>query len=139
LCGLKYYVAAAHALRRPGKAVLDLGCGTGVLGEACRCVESGGLVTVLEPDLARLEVTSDVLAPGAGWLSGVAHPVVGGELWRLVEEAGCQVLDRVEELSVWRSLATLESVTGFPASVDRAVAVGPLGAGVAQSWVEEQR
>ena len=73
-----------------------------VLGEACRCVESGGLVTVLEPDLARLEVTSDVLAPGAGWLSGVAHPVVGGELWRLVEEAGCQVLDRVEELSVWR-------------------------------------
>ena len=110
-----------------------------VLGEACRCVESGGLVTVLEPDLARLEVTSDVLAPGAGWLSGVAHPVVGGERWRLVEEAGCQVLDRVEELSVWRSLATLESVTGFPASVDRAVAVGPLGAGVAQSWVEEQR
>ena len=29
LCGLKYYVAAAHPLRRPGKAVLDLGCGTG--------------------------------------------------------------------------------------------------------------
>jgi hypothetical protein len=80
-----------------------------------------------------------VLAPGAGWLSGVARPVVGGERWRLVEEAGCQVLDRVEELSVWRSLATLESATGFPASVDRAVAAGRLGARLAQRWVEEQR
>ena len=56
-------------------------------------------MTVLEPDLASQEVTSDALAPGAGWLSGVAHPVVGVERWRLVEEAGCQVLDRVEELS----------------------------------------
>ena len=208
LWGLKHYVAAAHALRRPTKPVLDLGSGTGhdlallesfglraigvepretmlaaarsrdrsrrgrlvqavgealpfsdgafggcriervlihvaepapVLRETCRCVERGGLVTVLEPDWLRLEVTSDVLPPGVGWLSGVAHPGVGGELWRLVEEAGCQVLDRVEELSVWRSLATLERVTGFPASVDRAVAGGRLGARVAQRWVEEQR
>jgi SAM-dependent methyltransferase len=29
LCGLKHYVAAAHALRYPTKPVLDLGCGTG--------------------------------------------------------------------------------------------------------------
>ena len=40
---------------------------------------------------------------------------------------------------MWRSLATLERVTGFPASVDRAVAGGRLGARVAQRWVEEQR
>jgi SAM-dependent methyltransferase len=122
LCGLKHYVAAAHALRRPAKPVLDLGCGpghdlalresfglramgvdpsetmlaaalgrgqghhgglvralgealpfsdgafggcrlervlihvaepAGVLREACGCVVSGGLVTVLEPDCQR--------------------------------------------------------------------------------------
>jgi SAM-dependent methyltransferase len=111
---------------------------TAVLREARRCVERDGLVTVLEPDHLRLEIASDVLPANAGWLSGVAHPGVGGELWPLIEEAGCQVLDRVEELSVWRSLATLEHVAGFPASVDRAVAAGRLGAAVARRWVEEQ-
>ncbi len=40
---------------------------------------------------------------------------------------------------MWRSLATLEHVAGFPASVDRAVAAGRPGARVAQRWVEEQR
>jgi hypothetical protein len=40
---------------------------------------------------------------------------------------------------VWRSLATLERVAGFPASVERAVAAGRVDRGDADHWVVEQR
>jgi hypothetical protein len=110
-----------------------------VLREMLRCVRSGGLITVFEPDLERLEVASDVLEPAAGWLTGVRHPEVGAALWRLVEEAGCEVLDRVEERSVWRSLRALELVARFPDSVDRAVVAGRVKEADARRWVQEQR
>jgi len=110
-----------------------------VLGEALRCVEAGGLVTVCEPDWASLRVSSEVLSDDAGWLTSAKHPDVGARLWEMLEEQGCDVLDRVEELSVWRSLARLERVAGFPAAVDRAVAGGRVGRTDADRWVEEQR
>jgi SAM-dependent methyltransferase len=89
-----------------------------VLAEVVRCVRPGGLSIVFEPDWAAFRVTSDVLPEQAAWLTSVAHPDIAGRLWELLELLGCQVLDRVEELSVWRSLSTLKRVTGFPASVD---------------------
>ena len=207
--GIKHYVAAAHAVRRPLRPILDVGCGAGhdvvllrsfglsvvgidpsaamleaarargalgdtatlvramgeslpfaagvfggcrlervlmhvvspraVVQEVCRCVESGGLVTMFEPDWLRFEVASDVLTKNAGWISGAAHPGIGGRLWELLEEAGCEVLDQVEELSVWRSLSTMERVAGFPACVERAVVAGRVTRGAAEEWIQEQR
>lgn len=206
--GIKHYVAAAHALRRPARPILDLGCGAGhdlallaafgmtavgvdpsavmmgatvqraggarrllvraegeylpfadavfsgcriervlmhvdeprlVVTEALRCVETGGLVTVFEPDWSRFEIRSEVLPDVAPWITVARHPDMGAELWGLLEGAGCEVLDRLEELSVWRSLATVERVAGFPRSVERAVALGRLEPETARRWVEEQR
>jgi ubiquinone/menaquinone biosynthesis C-methylase UbiE len=110
-----------------------------VLSEVLRCVEHDGLVTVFEPDWTRFEISSDVLSANARWLTSVKHPDIGARLWDLLEESGCDVLDRVEELSVWRSLVTLERVTGFAAAVDRAVAAGRLDRGDADRWIHEQR
>lgn len=206
--GMKHYAVAAHALRRPARRILDIGCGAGhdlvlfaaaglgvvgvdpsavmveaargraanagtpvvraagerlpfggetfsgcriervlmhvddpsvVLAEALRCVEPGGLVTVFEPDWGSFAVRSDVLPERATWITSVKHPDVGARLWELLENLGCDVLDRVEELSVWRSLATLERVAGFPAAVDRAVAAGRVDRTDADRWVGEQR
>jgi SAM-dependent methyltransferase len=110
-----------------------------VLSEVVRCVRPGGLITVFEPDWMAFRVTSDVLPEQAAWLTSVAHPDIAGRLWGLLESLRCHVLDRVEELSVWRSLSTLERVTGFPASVDRAVAAGQIDRAEAEEWVCEQR
>jgi len=206
--GMKQYAVAAHALRRPPRPILDLGCGAGhdlvlfasaglgvvgvdpsavmveaarrrttragtpvvraggealpfrseafsgcriervlmhvgdpsvVLAESLRCIEPAGLVIVIEPDWTRFTVRSQVLPGRATWITSVKHPDVGARLWQLLENLGCDVLDRVEELSVWRSLATLERVAGFPASVDRAVAAGRLDRDDADRWVSEQQ
>jgi SAM-dependent methyltransferase len=205
---MKQYAVAAHALRRPPRPILDLGCGAGhdlvlfasarlsvvgvdpsavmvqaareraadagapvlravgealpfrdevfsgcriervlmhvddpsvVLAEALRCIEPGGLVIVFEPDWTSFTVRSDGLPECASWITSAKHPDVGSRLWELLESLGCDVLDRVEELSVWRSLATLERVAGFPASVDRAIAAGRVDRGNAHRWVGEQR
>jgi SAM-dependent methyltransferase len=110
-----------------------------VLTETLRCVRPGGLVTAFETDWTRLTVASAVLPAGAAWLSGVKHPEAGAHLWRLLEDTGCDVHDRVEELSVWRSLARLERAVGFPEAVDRAVAAGRVDGDRAARWVTEQR
>lgn len=110
-----------------------------VISEVLRCVEHDGLVTVFEPDWTRFEISSEVLSANAGWITSVKHPDIGARLWDLLEESGCDVLDRVEELSVWRSLVTLEKVIGFPTAVDRAVAAGRLDRREADRWILEQR
>jgi SAM-dependent methyltransferase len=206
--GIKHYMAATHALRRPRAPILDVGCGAGhdlsllaslglravgvepsevmvsnakshtgrsgvslvrgvgealpfpdgvfagaridrvlmhvehpqvLLGEALRCVGTDGLLTVFEPDWGRLQVESTVLPSNVSWMANARHPAVGGQLWQLVEDAGGEVLDRVEELSVWRSLRVLEVVARFPDSVERAVAAGYLTAKQGRSWVMEQQ
>jgi SAM-dependent methyltransferase len=205
--GMKQYAAAAHALRRPVRPILDLGCGAGhdlvlfaaaglgvvgldpsavmaesarartagvgtpilrgtgealpfreaafagcriervlmhvddpvvVLAEALRCLQPGGLITVFEPDWSSLRVKSDVLPECAGWISAAKHPDIGAKLWELIDDLGCDVLDRVEELSVWRSLGTLERVAGFPLAVQRAVAAGRIQRADADRWIDEQ-
>ena len=110
-----------------------------VVGEVLRCVVSGGLVSVYEPNWVGLRVRSEVLPERAVWLRSVKHPDLGARLWDLLDDLGCDVLDRVEELSVWRSLAKLELVAGLPASLDRAVEAGRVDRGDADRWVAEQR
>jgi SAM-dependent methyltransferase len=111
-----------------------------VLAEAMRCLRPGGLLTVFEPDWTRFEIASE-LSPRvpAGALVSVRHPNIGQQLWPLIEATGCDVVDRVEELSVWRSLQTFERVHGFPRNIERAVAAGRLDPGLATRWVAEQR
>ncbi len=67
------------------------------------------------------------------------HPAIGGELWPLLEHEGLLVLDRVEELSVWRQLAILSAVIDLPAAIDRAVAAGRIDQTAADAWMEHQR
>jgi SAM-dependent methyltransferase len=110
-----------------------------VLAEALRCVRPGGLLTVFEPDWTRFEIASDLWQDVAGSLVSVRHPGIGAQLWELVEAAGADVLDQVEELSVWHSLDILERVSGFPRNVERAVAAGRLEPELATRWVAEQR
>ena len=110
-----------------------------VLGEAVRCLRHGGLITVYEPDWDSFRVAGDLGEKIVGWLNGARHPGVGGLLWSLVEEAGCEVLDRVEELSVWRSLAVLDRVIGLEASIARAVGAGRISEEEADRWVAAQR
>lgn len=147
--------AAGSPLVRAGGEALPFGCDIfagcriervlmhvtdplAVLAEVVRCLRPGGLVTVCEPDWSAFRVTSDVLPERAGWINPARHPDIGGRLWELLEQAGCDVLDRVEELSVWRSLATLRMVTGFPDAVDVAVAAGRVDGARAERWVAEQ-
>lgn len=67
------------------------------------------------------------------------HPAVGGELWNLLEGAGCDVLDRIEELSIWRSLNVLDAVLGLDNSVECAVNGGRISRSEAAQWIETQR
>jgi len=111
----------------------------GVLTEAVRCLDTGALLTVYEPDFDSLIVRNNRGEDPVPWLARARHPGVGGVLWNLIEDAGCDVLDRVEELSVWRSLAVLDRVVGIDASVVRAIDAGRVGQEEADRWVAEQR
>lgn len=190
---MKHYVASAHAMRRSGAPILDVGCGGGhdlallnsmgvrsvgvdqshvallasaarvagsqsllvraqaealpfrngvfggariervllhvaepahVLREAVRCVEPGGLLTVYEPDWSSLRVRTDYGDEAANWLCSARNPNVGGQLWGMIEDAGCLVLDRVEELSVWRRLDMLDLAVGLDSSMSAAISAG---------------
>jgi SAM-dependent methyltransferase len=110
-----------------------------VLAEAVRCLRPGGLLTVFDPDWSSFQVVGPVGAQVVGWLNGARRPGLGGQLWRLFELAGCDVLDRVEELSVWRRFAVLDRVIGVQASIDRAVRVGRASRLEAERWLLEER
>jgi SAM-dependent methyltransferase len=133
------FAARAFAGCRIERVLMHVDDPSLVLAEALRCVEHDGLITVFEPDWTRFEISSNVLSPNAHWITSVKHPDIGARLWDLLEESECDVLDRVEELSIWRSLVTLERVTGFAAAVERAVAAGRLDRGDADRWIHEQR
>lgn len=109
-----------------------------ILVEAVRVLRPGGLLTAFEPDWSRLRCRTESGESEVSWLSGVANPGIGGQLWELAEQAGCVVLDRVEELSVWQSLAAVDRVLGTGA-LDRAVAGGRITAEGAKAWLAEQR
>ena len=111
----------------------------GVLDEVVRCLRPGALLTVYEPDWSSFRVRGPAGDEVAEWISNVRHPAVGGALWDLFETAGVDVLDRVEERSVWRSLETLDRAIGLDLSVERAVRAGRIGRADADRWVSDQR
>jgi SAM-dependent methyltransferase len=108
------------------------------LAETLRCVRPGALLTVYEPDWGSFRVRTDDGDESASWLSGARNPAVGSELWDLVEAAGCIVHDRVEELSVWRSLTVLEYIASLEVSVERSIATGRIGETDARRWLDQQ-
>lgn len=110
-----------------------------VLVEVVRCLRRGALLTVFEPNWAGFTVRSESGDERCGWLCAVRHPEVGGSLWDLIEAAGCTVLDRVEELSVWRSLDVLDGTIGLERSIAHAVEHGRVSEQKADDWLREQR
>jgi SAM-dependent methyltransferase len=110
-----------------------------VLSEAVRCVRPGGLLTAFEPDWTQLQIPSDRFGSDATWLANVKQPQIGATLWDLVEGAGCEVVDRVEELSVWTSLALAERLISVSAGLRRAVRAGRFTEEQAATWLAEQQ
>src|SRR5262249_36535614 len=99
----------------------------------------GALLTIFEPNWAGFTVRSTSGDECCAWLSAVRHPDIGGSLWATIEAAGCTVLDRVEELSVWRSLRVLDETIGLERSIALAVANDRVTQRGADEWLREQR
>lgn len=111
-----------------------------VIEEAVRCLAPGSTFTMFEPDWWSFRVRGEAGDEHVGWITSARHPGVGGQLWRLAEEAGCEVLDRVEELSVWRSLAVLDRIVGgIDQAVTAASIAGRVGEQTAGAWLQAQR
>ncbi len=108
-----------------------------LLAEVARCLAPGALLTVFEPDWSRYLVRDDGRLVSAGWLA-TRRPDAGDRLWSWVEAAGFDVCDRVEELSVWRSLATLRRVIDLDRRIADAVADGRVDAHAAAAWLARQ-
>jgi len=109
-----------------------------VLAEAVRCLRPGGLLTVFEPDWTQMQIPSARFGSDASWLANVRQPQIGATLWDLVERAGCEVVDRVEELSVWTSLPLAERLISVSAGLRRAVRRGHFTEEQAAAWLDEQ-
>ncbi|HEY1740459.1 MAG TPA: methyltransferase domain-containing protein [Acidimicrobiia bacterium] len=110
-----------------------------LLREARRCVRRGGLLTVFEPDWSTMRVQSDRFDTDASWLANVRQPEIGANLADLVERTDADVLDVVEEHSVWRSLARAEVGINFATALARRVGQGSMSDADATAWFAEQR
>ena len=70
-----------------------------MLSEVARCLRAGALLTVFEPNWESFRVRSErVVIRSLSWIANVRRPEIGAALWTLVEAAGFEVLDRVEEI-----------------------------------------
>ena len=96
-------------------------------------------MTIFEPNWDGFTVRSERGKSAAGGCAQPRHPDVGGALCELLEAAGCIVLDRVEELSVWRSLDVLDGVVGIERSIANAVQQERISQQAADRWLTEQR
>ena len=96
-------------------------------------------MTIFEPNWRDFTVRSERGEERCGWVCSARHPDVGGVLCELLEAAGCIVLDRVEELSVWRSLDVLDGVVGIDRSLTSAVQHERISQSAADCWLAEQR
>ena len=106
-----------------------------ILAETACALRAGALLTVFEPDWDSFTVHGPAGDESAAWLAPVRHPGIGGRLCELVENAGCDVLDRVEEESYWSRLQVLERVLDLPAALDRAIAAGRISRDEAHRWL----
>jgi SAM-dependent methyltransferase len=111
----------------------------GFLAETLRCVRPGGVVTVGEPDWSSLQVRGDDGDVAAAWLARARNPAIGNELWELLEDAGCDVHQRVEELRIWRALETLDRVVGLQTAITQAIDAGRTTGPEAEEWLRAQR
>jgi SAM-dependent methyltransferase len=109
-----------------------------LLTEVERCLTPGALLTVFEPDWSHYLVRDDGEMTPTVWLAPVRHSDAGSRLWDWVEAAGFAVLDRIEELSLWRSLGTLRSVIDLDAAIMRAIADGRIDQRAASDWHARQ-
>jgi SAM-dependent methyltransferase len=109
-----------------------------LLTEVAECLMPGALLTVFEPDWSRYLVQDDDEMAPAAWLAPVRHSDAGSRLWEWVEAAGFVVLDRVEELSVWRNLNTLRAVIDLDAAITRAVVDGRIDELTGTAWHARQ-
>ncbi|HEY1739312.1 MAG TPA: methyltransferase domain-containing protein, partial [Acidimicrobiia bacterium] len=143
-------VVQAHGERLPLRAASTDGCRIErvlqhvvdpalLLREARRCVRPGGLLTVFEPDWTTMRVASDHFDTDASWLANVRHPDIGAALPEHTEAAGADVVDVVEEHSVWRTLARAEVGVNFSAALARRVNRGSISEADAAAWFAEQR
>jgi SAM-dependent methyltransferase len=110
-----------------------------VLEEIVRCLCADALVTVFEPNWGDFRVRTEAGDERCSWICAARHPDVGSTLWELLERAGCVVLDRVEELSVWRSLAVLDGTVGLDRSIANAVEHRRVSETAARRWLDGQR
>ena len=109
------------------------------LGEVARCLRPGALVTVFEPVWNRFTVREADEDVSAAWLAPVLNPDAGDRLWEWVEQAGCVVLDRVEELSVWRSIDTLERAINLDRATASAIDESRISESTEARWQQRQR
>lgn len=107
-----------------------------VIGEAVRCVQATGVLTVFEPDWSTLTVNGSPVP--TRWHSVARHPAIGGAVGDLLIAAGCVIHDRVEERSWW-TFGEFERYTNLEPSLDRAVTAGIVTRSEVDTWLAEQR
>lgn len=107
-----------------------------VVREVARCVMAGGTITVYEPDWSTFTV-NDERVPAA-WLTVARHPGIGVDVGEMLRDAGCFILDRVEERSWW-SYEVFERVTQIERTLERAVVAGVVTRSGAEGWLRRQR
>ena len=111
-----------------------------LLLEARRCVRSGGLLTIFEPDWGTMRVESEHFDADARWLANVRHPEIGANLPELVEQAGADVMDVVEEHSGVAQPGTSRSRRDFATVRWRdELGRGSMTDADAVAWLDEQR
>jgi SAM-dependent methyltransferase len=107
-----------------------------VIAEVVRCVRSGGLLTIFEPDWSTLAVNGSRVP--VAWISSASHPSVGADVGGLVGTAGCTIVDRVEERSWW-TFEEFERNTNLYSSLDRAISTGIARRRDVEAWLQAQR
>ena len=107
-----------------------------VVAEAARCVQPGCLLTIFEPDWSSLTVNGSPVP--VRWVSNARHPSIGAAVGDLLTEAGCELVDRVDERSWW-DFDAFERITNLEQSLARAVSTGHASRRKAQDWLAKQR
>jgi ubiquinone/menaquinone biosynthesis C-methylase UbiE len=117
------------------RVLMHVGDPAAVLGEAVRCVQPNGVLTIFEPDWSTLAVNGSPVP--TQWISIASHPSVGAVVGELLTAAGCAIRDRVEECSWW-TFSEFDRITNLERSLDRAVREGIATRSDVDAWLEEQ-
>ena len=129
--------------------MLDIGCG---VGHGLEPLARSGITAIgIEPSVHSRALRANVqtaIAPtspsfgfddDARWLANVRNPEVGFDLPELVERAGADIADIVDEHSVWPSLTRAQVGINLEAALARCVDRGSMRAADAAEWLADQR